>query len=197
MNNTEKNEKPKFETTETDLKKFDLTVTLSNQLVDSIIEMDAMPQKVYLFAIGHLDPKHPPLDNTVKVSKKALFALMSSSSSSSKHSRLKQVIEKLHQQSVIKIQRTKPNGKTEYKVISPLEITEFNDFSDAVSIKFSSAIMPFLTNLEDHFTQYSFDQVVNLTSKYAISFFNYSPKILICMKQIERMQHGVQNHLID
>ena len=53
---------------------------------------------------------------------------MSSSSSSSKHSRLKQVIEKLHQQSVIKIQRTKPNGKTEYKVISPLEITEFNDF---------------------------------------------------------------------
>lgn len=176
MKITEKNINPKFETTESNLKKFDLTVTLSNQLVDSIVEMDAMPQKIYLYAIGHLDPKNPPFNNTVKVSKKALFALMSSSSSSSKHSRLKQVIEKLHQQSVIKIQRTKPNGKTEYKVISPLEITEFNDFSDAVSIKFSSSIMPLLTNLEDHFTQYTFDQVVNLTSKYAISFFQLFTK---------------------
>ncbi|MGC2930604.1 replication initiation protein, partial [Enterococcus faecium] len=70
----------------------------------------------------------------------------------------------------------KPNGKTEYKVMSPLDITELNDFSDAVSIKFSSSIMPILTNLEDHFTQYTFDQVVNLTSKNAISFFQLFTK---------------------
>ncbi|WP_258454919.1 hypothetical protein [Enterococcus faecium] len=62
MKITEKNVNPKFETTESNLKKFDLTVTLSNQLVDSIVEMDAMPQKIYLYAIGHLDPKNPPFN---------------------------------------------------------------------------------------------------------------------------------------
>ncbi|MCA6686904.1 replication initiation protein, partial [Enterococcus faecium] len=39
-----------------------------------------------------------------------------------------------------------------------------------------SSIMPLLTNLENHFTQYTFDQVVNLTSKYAISFFQLFTK---------------------
>lgn len=176
MKSTEKNKNSNLINTENNFQNFNLTVTLSNQLIDSIVEMDAFPQKVYLFAIGHIDPKNPPENNTVKVSKEALFTMMYSSSSSSKHTRLKHDIEKLHQQSVIKIQQTKSNGKTDYRVISPLEITEFNNFSDEVSIKFSNAIMPFLTNLEDHFTQYTFNQVVNLKSKYAISFFQLFTK---------------------
>jgi plasmid replication initiation protein len=64
-------------------------------------------------------------------------------------------------------------GKYEYQVISPLEKTTWNDYSDILTIKFTSSIMPYLINLKTNFTQYALLDIMELNSKYSIILYKW------------------------
>lgn len=62
-------------------------------------------------------------------------------------------------------------NKFEYRVISPIEETTWNDYNVIISMTFTKSIMPYLIELKTKFTQYALSDLVDLNSKYSIILY--------------------------
>ena len=144
-----------------------------NDLITSIAKMDKTPLKIFELAVSFIDTENPPSDNTVHLSKSEIYNFFDVSDND-KHSRFKKAITTLHKQSIFEIREmSEKRGKYEYQVISPLEKTTWNDYSDILTIKFTSSIMPYLINLKTNFTQYALLDIMELNSKYSIILYKW------------------------
>ena len=142
-----------------------------NDLITSVAKMDKVPLKIFELAVSCIDTEEPPKNNTVYLSKTELFAFFKVDDSN-KHSRFKEAITTLHQQSVFEIREMNEHkNKFEYRVISPLEETTWNDYNDIISMTFTKSIMPYLIELKTKFTQYALSDLVDLNSKYSIILY--------------------------
>ncbi len=144
-----------------------------NDLITSVAKMDKVPLKIFELAVSCIDTEKPLEDNTVYLSKTELFAFFKVDDSN-KHSRFKEAITTLHQQSVFEVREMNDHrNKFEYQVISPLEKTTWNDYSDIISITFTKSIMPYLIELKEKFTQYALSDIMELNSKYSIILYKW------------------------
>ncbi|MDM7652386.1 RepB family plasmid replication initiator protein [Lactococcus lactis] len=144
-----------------------------NDLITSVAKMDKVPLKIFELAVSCIDTEEPPKNNTVYLSKTELFAFFKVDDSN-KHSRFKEAITTLHQQSVFEIREMNEHkNKFEYRVISPLEETTWNDYNDIISMTFTKSIMPYLIELKTKFTQYALSDLVDLNSKYSIILYKW------------------------
>ena len=144
-----------------------------NDLITSVAKMDKVPLKIFELAVSCIDTEKPLEDNTVYLSKTELFAFFKVDDSN-KHSRFKEAITTLHQQSVFEVREMNDHrNKFEYQVISPLEKTTWNDYSDIISITFTKSIMPYLIELKEKFTQYALSDIMELKSKYSIILYKW------------------------
>ena len=144
-----------------------------NDLITSIAKMDKTPLKIFELAVSFIDTENQPSDNTVHLSKSEIYNFFDVSDND-KHSRFKKAITTLHKQSIFEIREmNEKRGKYEYQVISPLEKTTWNDYSDILTIKFTSSIMPYLINLKTNFTQYALLDIMELNSKYSIILYKW------------------------
>ena len=142
-----------------------------NDLITSVAKMDKVPLKIFELAVSLIDTDNPPKNNTIYLSKTELFAFFKVNDSN-KHSRFKEAIMTLHQQSVFEIREMNVHkNKFEYRVISPLEETAWNDYNDIISMTFTKSIMPYLIELKTKFTQYALSDLVDLNSKYSIILY--------------------------
>ncbi len=142
-----------------------------NDLITSVAKMDKVPLKIFELAVSLIDTDNPPKNNTIYLSKTELFAFFKVDDSN-KHSRFKEAIMTLHQQSVFEIREMNVHkNKFEYRVISPLEETTWNDYNDIISMTFTKSIMPYLIELKTKFTQYALSDLVDLNSKYSIILY--------------------------
>ncbi|MDM7660138.1 RepB family plasmid replication initiator protein [Lactococcus lactis] len=144
-----------------------------NDLITSVAKMDKVPLKIFELAVSLIDTDNPPKNNTIYLSKTELFAFFKVDDSN-KHSRFKEAIMTLHQQSVFEIREMNVHkNKFEYRVISPLEETTWNDYNDIISMTFTKSIMPYLIELKAKFTQYALSDLVDLNSKYSIILYKW------------------------
>ncbi len=144
-----------------------------NDLITSVAKMDKVPLKIFELAVSCIDTEKPLEDNTVYLSKTELFAFFKVDDSN-KHSRFKEAITTLHQQLVFEVREMNDHrNKFEYQVISPLEKTTWNDYSDIISITFTKLIMPYLIELKEKFTQYALSDIMELNSKYSIILYKW------------------------
>ena len=144
-----------------------------NDLITSVAKMDKVPLKIFELAVSLIDTDNPPKDNKILLSKTELFAFFKVDDSN-KHSRFKEAIMTLHQQSVFEIREMNDHkNKFEYQVISPLEKTTWNDYNDIIEITFTKSIMPYLIELKSKFTQYALSDLVDLNSKYSIILYKW------------------------
>lgn len=144
-----------------------------NDLISSVAKMDKTSLKIFEMAVSCINTESPPKDNLVYLSKKELFKFFDVQDSD-KHSRFKKAIVNLHRQSIFQIKELNDRkNKYEYRVISPLEETKWNDYSDLVSITFTKAIMPYLIDLKKNFTQYALSDIMGLNSKYSIILYKW------------------------
>ena len=144
-----------------------------NDLISSVAKMDKTSLKIFEMAVSCIDTENPPKDNLVYLSKKELFKFFDVQDSD-KHSRFKKAIVNLHRQSIFQIKELNDKkNKYEYRVISPLEETKWNDYSDIVNITFTKAIMPYLIDLKKNFTQYALSDIMGLNSKYSIILYKW------------------------
>lgn len=144
-----------------------------NDLITSVAKMDKVPLKIFELAVSLIDTDNPPKDNRILLSKTELFAFFKVDDSN-KHSRFKEAIMTLHQQSVFEIREMNDHkNKFEYQVISPLEKTTWNDYNDIIEITFTKSIMPYLIELKSKFTQYALSDLVDLNSKYSIILYKW------------------------
>ena len=144
-----------------------------NDLITSVAKMDKVPLKIFELAVSLIDTDNPPKNNTLYLSKTELFSFFKVDDSN-KHSRFKEAIMTLHQQSVFEIREMNVHkNKFEYRVISPLEETTWNDYNDIISMTFTKSIMPYLIELKTKFTQYALSDLVDLNSKYSIILYKW------------------------
>ena len=143
-----------------------------NDLITSVAKMDKVPLKIFELAVSCLDTEHPPADNAVYLSKNTIYSFFDVSSSN-KHTRFKNALTTLHQQSIFEVQEENEKGKWKYKIISPISSSEWNDYNDTLKIKFTDDIMPYLIELKTNFTQYLITDIMGLNSKYSIILYKW------------------------
>lgn len=142
-----------------------------NSLITSIAKMDKTPLKMFELAVSLIDTDNPPEDQTVYLSKQELFAFFKVDDND-KHSRFKEVIEKMQKQAFFQIKKEQDKG---FKFVSivPISYVEWTDYHDEVLIRFSPEIMPYLINLKTNFTQHALSEISELNSKYAIVLYRW------------------------
>lgn len=143
-----------------------------NELITSVAKMDKVPLKIFELAVSFIDTENPPENNVVYLSKETIYSFFDVSSSN-KHTRFKEALNSLHRQSVFSVREMNEKGKFEYKIISPVESSSWNDYNDVLQIQFTNSIMPYLINLKKNFTQYVITDIMELNSKYSIILYKW------------------------
>lgn len=151
---------------------FNAKVHEHNDLITSVTKMDKTPLKIFEMVVAAVDPRNPPENNSVVLSKKKMFKIFDVSSAN-KYSRFKSSIEKLHQQSVFKIRDGDKKGKIVYQVISPFSATTWNSDDDKVRFKLTDEIMPYLFEMKTNYTEYALANMIKLNSKYSIILYKW------------------------
>ena len=142
-----------------------------NDLITSVAKMDKTPLKIFELAVSCIDTDNPPKDHTIYLSKKELFAFFDVSDND-KHSRFKQAIEKMQKQAYFEVREQTGKG-FEFESIVPIPYIKWNDYDDEVTIRFDQAIMPYLIDLKQNFTQYAISDIMELNSKYSIVLYKW------------------------
>ncbi len=168
-----------------------------NDLITSVAKMDKIPLKFFELAVSCLDTENSPEDNTVHLSKKTLFSFFKATDKD-RHARFKNALTTLHQQSIFEVRDENKKGKWNFKIISPISSSEWNDYNDTVAIKFTDDIMPYLIDLKRSFTQYliTFDFEKNVL-KSSLEEINEYTHFVITYSKIKKGRSiaGVQFHI--
>ena len=142
-----------------------------NSLITSIAKMDKTPLKMFELAVSCINTEEPPMDNTVYLSKRDLFAFFKVSDND-KHRRFKEAVEKMQKQAFFQIKEEEGKG-FKFKSIVPIPYVEWTDYHDEVKIEFHREIMPYLINLKKNFTQHALSEISELNSKYSIILYRW------------------------
>ena len=142
-----------------------------NDLITSIAKMDKTPLKIFELAVSCIDTDNPPKNNTIYLSKAELFAFFKVDDSN-KHHRFKEAIAKVQEQAFFEIREEKDKG-FKFRRILPIPEVAWTDYDDKVMIRFDQAIMPYLIDLKQSFTQYALSDLVELNSKYSIILYKW------------------------
>mgnify|MGYP000523338505 FL=1 len=142
-----------------------------NDLITSVAKMDKTPLKIFELAVSCIDTENPPKNNTIYLSKAELFSFFKVDDSN-KHHRFKEAIAKVQEQAFFEIREEKDKG-FKFRRILPIPEVAWTDYDDKVLIRFDQAIMPYLIDLKQSFTQYALSDLVELNSKYSIILYKW------------------------
>ena len=142
-----------------------------NDLITSVAKMDKTPLKIFELAVSCIDTENPPKNNTIYLSKAELFSFFKVDDSN-KHSRFKEAIAKMQEQAFFEVREEKNKG-FKFRRILPIPEVAWTDYDDKVMIRFDQAIMPYLIDLKQSFTQYALSDLVELNSKYSIILYKW------------------------
>ena len=142
-----------------------------NDLITSVAKMDKTPLKIFELAVSCIDTENPQKNNTIYLSKAELFSFFKVDDSN-KHSRFKEAIAKMQEQAFFEVREEKNKG-FKFRRILPIPEVAWTDYDDKVLIRFDQAIMPYLIDLKQSFTQYALSDLVELNSKYSIILYKW------------------------
>ena len=142
-----------------------------NDLITSVAKMDKTPLKIFELAVSCINTENPPKNNTIYLSKAELFSFFKVDDSN-KHSRFKEAIAKMQEQAFFEVREEKNKG-FKFRRILPIPEVAWTDYDDKVMIRFDQAIMPYLIDLKQSFTQYALSDLVELNSKYSIILYKW------------------------
>lgn len=172
MNSISKNERKNNERTVCSLKEIEKRkIVEHNDLITSVAKMDKVPLKIFELSVSCIDTDNPPKNNTIYLSKAELFAFFKVDDSN-KHHRFKEAIAKMQEQAFFEIREEKDKG-FKFRRILPIPEVAWTDYDDKVMIRFDQAIMPYLIDLKQSFTQYALSDLVELNSKYSIILYKW------------------------
>lgn len=125
--------------------------------------------KLFEMAVSCIDTKQPKPDRKVTISKQDIFNLFEYSASN-KYVVFQNHIKELQKQSVTV---TEKNGKKRSLVLVPTVEWGSDDEDNIVTFYFNEHIMPYLLELQGHFTQYEILEIKGMRSQYSLVIFKY------------------------
>lgn len=167
----------------------DKTVIEHNDLITGITEMDKVPLQVFEMIVAHIDVDNPPKKNLIKLSKKDVFNLFQAKDKN-RYKRFRDIFSKIHQLTIYVV--NKRGKKEDYKLISPIVMTNWGNYSNTIEIYLSDAVMPYLINLKRNFTQYALSDIMKLNSKHSIVIYKW-----LCMNFNQYKYYSDSNNRTD
>ncbi|WP_259764573.1 replication initiation protein [Pediococcus pentosaceus] len=143
-------------------------VTQHNDLIRAVAEMDRMPLKLFEVIVGAYDSRKS--QNSVRI-KKDLFYEFLNINSTNRSYRLQVAINELHKHSVFLVRSVEQDGSVTKRSIAPIEEFYWNSAKNYVEVTFSRKILPYISMLQDNFTQYKLTDIAGLNSKHAITLY--------------------------
>lgn len=172
-----------------------LKVVQHNDLIKAVAKMDKIPLKFFELAVSCLDSVNPPKDNTVYISKEALFSFFKAESSDKdRYYRFRNHLNQMRDQARFSI-RYKDGKKIKEEIISVISKISWNNYEDTVLIKFTEDVMPYLVDLKRDFTQYNVVNLSDMSSRYSVILYKW---LVMNYKQYKKYENqSNKNPIID
>jgi plasmid replication initiation protein len=165
------------------MKKNKLIVTKSNTLVEAGYRLSLDEQRLILLAIGKIESKDTVLTNKdlFTISAKE-FAIFTNGNTSNSYRAIQSAAEDLFERRITFYE--KDTGSV--LVTRWVSAVKYNENSGTVDLRFASDVLPLLTQIERHFTQYNLVSISKLTSIHAIRIYEFCLQYLtIGLRDIE------------
>ena len=160
-------------------------IVKSNHIVEAGYYLSTAEQRVILTAISKI-PKNVQINDNdmyiVSVEDLEIYGVHPKTA----YREIKEAVEKLYERSInIRIGETELKTRWVQQIALPspelistmsqdiFNITLDDAFCYAVAIRFSTPIIPYLSNLKEQFTQYLESDISNVTSIYSIRFYEF------------------------
>lgn len=141
-----------------------LTVVKANHVINASYKLSVIEQRVILAAIAQI-PKGQVISDQKFYEVTIAHMQQLGTHETEVYSVIKEATSKLYERS-INLMVDGVEFKTRW-----VQSIQFHDNKSVVSIKFTHDILPFISNLSEHFTKYSLLDVSNMTSSYAIRLY--------------------------
>lgn len=152
------------------MKKNKLIVTKSNTLIEAGYRLSLDEQRLILLAIGKIESKDTTLtsEDLFIVSAKE-FAVFSNGDTRNSYRDIQSAAEDLYERSITFYE--KDTGSI--LVTRWVSAVKYHENTGTVQLRFAPDVLPLLTQIKSHFTQYNLENISNLTSIHAIRVYEF------------------------
>jgi plasmid replication initiation protein len=162
------------------MKKNKLIVTKSNTLIEAGYRLNLDEQRLILLAIGQIESKGTDLTNKDLFTVTAKdFSVFAGGDTRNSYRDIKKAAEDLYERSITFYERD-TGSVLHTRWVSAVK---YNDNSGNVELRFASDVLPLLTQIRGHFTQYNLINISNLTSIHAIRIYEFCLQYLSISKR--------------
>ena len=175
----------------------DRQIAEHNDLIRSTAKMSVSSLKLFEIAVSCLDSKNPNQSSNIKINKDSIFEVMGYKSVN-RNSWLTKVLIKLQKEAFFSFSFSDEAGFHDVS-IAPIGVIRNSHSSKYVEIGFHPEIMPYLIDLRKNFTHYQLNDILSLSSRYAISIYrllimNYNQYTYYCNSSL-RTPEQLTNYL--
>ena len=172
---------------------FDLgnKVVQSNELIVGKWGLNASLLKLFEMAVSCIDTSKDLPSREVHMSKQDIYELFDYTSTR-KYTHFREVTRELQKQVVT---FNMEDGRRRDIVLIPTVEWGTKESDDLVIFKFHEDIMPFLIELQEHFTQYQIAELKFMKSQYSIVLFKYF--VMEYNKRIKHSKDGIVDIYLD
>ncbi len=149
-------------------------IAQANELVEAVAKMDTLPMKLFEIAVGAVDSTASSEQyRTAHIDKRLVLSFLprQQATQMATEQGLAKAMQRLRERSGFELTVSGKDGGMDIIGIQPITQTETDEHKDYVSITFSPEIMPYITELKKNFTQYSLEDIGNLSSRDAIALY--------------------------
>jgi plasmid replication initiation protein len=144
-------------------------IVKDNSLINASYTLDLVEQRLILLAIIEARENNTSTDNDLTVHVDSYINHFNVHRNTA-YQALKDACKNLFERK-FSYQKLTPKGNIENIISRWVQRVSYVENEALVRIKFSEDVIPFIKNLEKHFTSYSLEQVSNLTSVYSIRLY--------------------------
>ena len=149
----------------------DAQVYKANALVEASYRLSLYEQRVVLACIAQVRRDEPLTDQKLYRISAQEIADMSGTQIGTAYQNLKSASERLFERRVTL--HTAPNGGGKTKVLLTrwVQTVEYDEGEGAVSLRFGTDMVPYLSQLTEQFTRYSLADIAKMTSAHAVRLY--------------------------
>ena len=156
-------------------------IVKDNSLINASYNLDLVEQRLILLAIIEARENNTSTDNDLTIHVDSYINHFNVHRNTA-YQALRDACKNLFERK-FSYQKLTPKGNVENVTSRWVQRVSYVENEAIVRIKFSSDVIPLITNLEKHFTSYALEQVSKLTSIYAIRLY----ELLVAWRSIGKM----------
>ena len=146
----------------------DITVYKSNSLVQAGYKLSVNEQRIILHSIGQLNSTESVTDEIMYCI--PLHELMEQGEIKNGYTEFREAAIRLAHR---KVRIAEPNSSSKDRIVlaSWVQTIAYSDNNGIIELRFSKDILPYLTQLKEHFTKYKLKHVAKMKSSYGIRLY--------------------------